>query len=299
MSFSIVIAAHQAREDLARLLDALDEHLPEAPQVIVADSGSGDGGADLARSRGAEVVELAGNPGFGAANVAGLARARHEVTVLLNPDVLALDDGLARLAAMAAGRRALLAPGLRNADGSRQRSAHPVPGTWRAFVPALLPSAVLPGELRLDAEPWRARTPRPVGWAIAACLAAPTALLRELGPFDPDVFLFAEDLDLCLRARAEGVPTILHPEIVLAHAGATATRAHFGGEPHDLHARRRREVIAARLGPGALRRDDAAQALTFATRILGRRLLGRDARRERAQLAALRRARAADQNSPS
>ena len=30
----------------------------------------------------------------------------------------------------------------------------------------------------------------------------PDATLRALGPFDADAFLFYEDLDLCLRARA-------------------------------------------------------------------------------------------------
>ncbi|HEV7462286.1 MAG TPA: glycosyltransferase, partial [Solirubrobacteraceae bacterium] len=144
---------------------------------------------------------------------------------------------------------------------------------------------------RLHAEPWRADAPREVGWVIAACLAARTDVLRRLGPFDPRAFLFYEDLDLCLRARAAGVPTELHPDIVLRHAGAHATGPAFGGEPHELLARRRREVIGARLGRRALALDDAAQSLTFATRAAGRRLLGRDASRPRAQMRALRRAR--------
>lgn len=56
-------------------------------------------------------------------------------------------------------------------------------------------------------------------------------------------------------------------------------------------ARRRREVVGRDLGSRALVLDDAAQALTFATRVAGRCLLGRDAGRERAQLRALAAAR--------
>jgi len=126
-----------------------------------------------------------------------------------------------------------------------------------------------------------------VGWAIAAALAARTGVLRRLGPFDADAFLFYEDLDLGLRAAAAGLPTELHPEIALHHRGAHSTEPHFGGEPFDMLARRRREVIARNLGPRALRVDDAAQGLTFAVRAA----VKRDGRRERAQLAALRRAR--------
>ena len=145
---------------------------------------------------------------------------------------------------------------------------------------AVLPTRALP-------QPHRARRPRRVGWAIAACLAAPTALLRRLGPFDPEAFLFYEDMDLCLRAHAAGVPTVLHPEVVVRHLGGRSTARAFGGEAFDLQARRRREVVGARLGPRALRIDDGAQALTFGLRAA----VGRERGRNLAALRALRAAR--------
>jgi N-acetylglucosaminyl-diphospho-decaprenol L-rhamnosyltransferase len=291
VSFTAVVVLHESRADLERLLASLERHLPDAPQLVVVDTGADDGGAALAAAHGAEVVSLPGNPGFGAANNAGVARARHELTVLLNPDVELLDAGLERLVAHAREREALHVPRLLNADGSVQRSAHPVPGRAAALVPALVHPRVLPASARLAADPWRAEADREVGWAIAACLAARTTTLRGLGPFDADQFLFYEDLDLCLRARAVGVPTILHPHITLRHAGAHSTERAFGGEPLELLARRRREVVEARLGHRAMLRDDAAQALTFATRWAARRVLRRDARREAGQLAAVRAAR--------
>jgi GT2 family glycosyltransferase len=147
-------------------------------------------------------------------------------------------------------------------------------------VRAVLPTRALP-------QPHRARRPRRVGWAIAACLAAPTGLLRRLGPFDPGAFLFYEDMDLCLRARAAGVPTVLRPEVVVRHLGGRSTTRAFGGEAFDLQARRRREVVGARLGPRALRYDDGAQALTFGLRAA----VGRERGRNLAALRALRAAR--------
>jgi GT2 family glycosyltransferase len=292
VSFSIVCVLHDSAPDLERLLDSVERHLAEdPPQVVVVDTDSSDDGAALAERRGAEVVRLGANPGFGAANNAGVERASSDVCLLLNPDVELLDGGIEWLAALARERDALFVPRLLNADGSVQRSAHPLPGTARALLPALVHPRALPRRERLDADPWRADAPRTVGWAIAAALAARTATLRALGPFDPDAFLFYEDLDLCLRARAAGIPTVLRPEVALRHAGAHATEAHFGGEPFSVLARRRREVVGWRLGRGALALDDAAQALTFATRAGGRALLRRDNVRERAQLGALREAR--------
>jgi GT2 family glycosyltransferase len=127
-----------------------------------------------------------------------------------------------------------------------------------------------------------------VGWAIAACVVARTALLRRLGPFDPDVFLFAEDLDLCLRARAAGVPTLFEPRVAVRHTGGHSTGRAYGGEPHAVIAQRRHDVVRTRLGRRAAALDDAAQTLTIATRWAARAVLGRDARREREQFGAQR-----------
>ena len=285
--FTVVVVLHDSAGPLPALLSSLTAHLPEPPQLVVVDTGSRDTGPELAREHGAELVSLPDNPGFGAANNAGLARAEHPVSVLLNPDCELLDGSLARLAALAGtAPPALHVPRLLNPDGTVQRSAHPLPGTPGALLPALVHPPLLPRALRERAEPWRAETPHTIGWAIAACLAAPTATLRALGPFDPAHFLFHEDLYLCLRARAAGVPTVLHPDLRVRHLGGHATRAAFAGEPHELHARTRRGVVQRRCGRGARRLDDAAQLLTYATRAGARAALRREAGRERAQLAA-------------
>jgi GT2 family glycosyltransferase len=287
VSFSVVVVLHDSAGPLPALLRSL-ALLPAPPQLVVVDTGSADEGPALARAAGAEVVELGANPGFGAANNAGVERARHAVTVLLNPDCELLDGSLARLAAAAARSERLWVPRLLEADGAVQRSAHPLPGTVGALLAAATHPPALPRGLRERAEPFRAERPRTVGWAIAACAAAQTEVLRRLGPFDPRQFLFFEDMDLCLRARGAGIPTVLDPTVRVRHLGGHATRRAYAGEPHELLARRRRDVVLANRGRAALALDDAAQALTFATRILARRVTGREAERERAQLAALR-----------
>jgi GT2 family glycosyltransferase len=233
------------------------------------------------------LIELGPRAGFGAANNAGLRRARHPVTVLLNPDCELLDSSLVQLVARAASEPpALHAPRLLNADLTVQRSAHPLPGTPGTLLPALVHPAALPRGLRDRVEPWRAQRPRTVGWAIAACLAAPTAALARLGPFDPEAFLFFEDLDLCLRARAQGVRTVLHPDLRVRHLGGHATSVVYRDEPHELLARRRRDVVERARSRRARRVDDVSLLLTYATRAGARIALRRPADREREQLAA-------------
>jgi N-acetylglucosaminyl-diphospho-decaprenol L-rhamnosyltransferase len=287
MSLTAVVVIHDSAAHLPALLRSIDRHAGASAQVVVVDSGSTDDGARVARAHGAEVLTLTGNPGFGAASNAGVARARHDVCVLLNPDCELVDGSLAALARRAAGRDALLAPRLLNADGSVQDSAHPRPGGADALLPALVPPRALPRPLRDRFEPWRAGRARRVGWATGACLVARTALLRRLGPFDPAAFLYAEDLDLCLRAAAAGVPTELHPAARVLHHGAHATGPALGARALDLQAHRRREVVGARLGTRALALDDIAQALTFAARAAA----GRRRAENLARLRSLHRAR--------
>jgi GT2 family glycosyltransferase len=290
MSFTAVVVLHRSAPEVRTLLASLDRHLAEPPQLVVVDTGPDDGGAAAARDHGALVLERRGNPGFGAASNEGLAHARHDVTVLLNPDTELLDGSVETLASLARQHpHHLHAPRLLNADGTTQRSAHPLPGTAGAFLPALVHPPLLPRPIRDRAEPWRAETPRTVGWAIAACLAAATKTLTKLGPFDPATHLFAEDMELGLRARGAGIRTVLHPQLVLRHTGGHAVLRE--GERFEEIARRRREAIRATRGPHAVNADDAAQALMFATRIAAHRLLGRPAERERRQLEALRQVR--------
>jgi len=288
--YTVVVVLHDSADELGALLRSIDAHAPARPQVVAVDSGSRDGGPAAAAAWGAEVVALDGNRGFGAACNAGVARADHGATVLLNPDCELLDGGLAALAARAAARPdALHAPRLLDPDGSVQRSAHPLPGTLGALAVAPLHPRLLPRPLRDRAEPYRSARPRTVGWAVGACLAAATETWRRLGPFDPAVHLFGEDMDVCLRARAAGLPTLLHPDLRIRHTGGHATLR--AGEPLDMLARRRRAVVGARRGPRALLVDDLAQAVTFASRAAAHAALGGDARRPARQLAALARAR--------
>lgn len=260
--YAAVIVLHESRDELAALLASLDR-AGESPELVVVDTGSDDGGARLAAEHGATVLVRRDNPGFGAATNLGLQHVHSDVTVLLNPDCEVHDDALTRLARIARDHpRALHAPRLRNTDGSIQRSAHPQPATLGALIPALFP--VLPGAVRLRAEPYRATRPTTVGWAIGACVAATTKTFAALGPFDERIHLFAEDMDLGLRARQRGIPTVLHPQIALTHHGGHSVLR--DGEPFEALARTRHEVIQRRLGGQAARRDDLAQALTFAVR---------------------------------
>jgi N-acetylglucosaminyl-diphospho-decaprenol L-rhamnosyltransferase len=284
---ALVTVLHDSEQDLRALLASLDRHLPQA-HLIAVDSGSADGGAGAGAARdwrgNSTVVELTENVGFGRATNAGVAAATEPVTIVLNPDVELLDSSLAELAAQAAGHpHRILAPLVLLPDGSRQDSVHAEP----AAAPELVRAAVPPPAGGRRPYPFLANEPRRVGWAVGCCLAARTDTLKRLGPFDERAFLYAEDLDLGLRAADAEVETWFWPQARVLHKRAHSTAQAFGGEPFELLAGRRRSVVEERRGTGARRRDDVLQAATFANRALLKALLRRPSTRERRQLKAL------------
>jgi GT2 family glycosyltransferase len=279
---AVVTVLHDSEPEVRALMASLDRHLPGA-RLVAVDSGSSDGGAEAVRDWGGTVIDAGGNVGYGRGTNLGVAAVEEEVTVIANPDVELLDSSLADLARDALAGDGILAPALVLPDGRRELSAHPEPAAAAELLTAVLPAAAF--------HPSRATRLRRVAWAVGACLVARTETLRRLGPFDADVFLYAEDMDLGLRAGDAGIETWFRPDARVLHRRAHSTERAFGGEAFELLARRRAWVVAERRGGRRARRDALTQAATFATRIAAKTLLGRGSAREREQLRALLRVR--------
>jgi GT2 family glycosyltransferase/glycosyltransferase involved in cell wall biosynthesis len=286
----IVTVTHNSAAELGALLSTVARHLPGV-RVVVVDAASSDGTLEVARtSETTKVIALDRNVGFGAATNLGLREVGAPIAALLNPDVELLDGSLLEPAAellRAGAPERLLAPLALNSDGSRQDTVHPEPGSWADLVTSLVSPSVLPRQVAAALAPWRSVAPRRVGWAVGCALVARVDTLRALGPFDERLFMYGEDLDLSLRARREGVETWFWPTARVIHHRAHSSEQAFGGEPFELLASARREVVERRLGPRRAAIDDRAQVLTFATRIAVKRVVGRPTARERRQLQAL------------
>ena len=287
---ALVTVSHDSAPELRALLRSVDEHLPGA-EVIVVDNASSDGSVEAGDRRpSVRVVALDENVGFGRACNRGLEEVRAPVTALLNPDVELLDDsliGLAQEAQRGDRPERLLAPLVLSSDGSRQDTVHPAPCTAADLIRAVVPPAVVPGAAGVSLAPWRSSAPRRVGWAVGCALVARTDTLRRLGPFDETIFMYGEDLELGLRAAAQGVSTWFWPGARVLHHQAHSSERAFGGEPFERHARGRHDAVLRCRGRRAAAVDDGAQAVTFASRMVVKRALGRPAGRERRQLQAL------------
>ena len=91
---SVVIPVKDGGADLVRCLDAIGRQVVEREvEVVVVDSGSRDGSAELARSRGARVHEIpASEFGHGRTRNLGAELAQGEILVFTSQDAFAADE---------------------------------------------------------------------------------------------------------------------------------------------------------------------------------------------------------------
>ena len=96
---SIVIPVHNGAAYLDACPQAVHDLRPAPVECIVVDDGSTDSSAEIAREAGATVIATPGRRGPAYARNLGAARARCEVLLFVDADVVVPPDALARIAA--------------------------------------------------------------------------------------------------------------------------------------------------------------------------------------------------------
>lgn len=190
--------------------------------VMVVDNGSTDGSVERLRAAfpDVEIVALPANRMFAGGNNAGLKVALDrgdDAVMLLNNDTEA-DPGLYEklIAALESDPRAgAAAPLIYHAPPSQR--------IWYAggaCVPALGYTAHR--GLRTKDE-GQYREVEPTGYLTGCCLLAWRSVWEKVGLLDERYFIYAEDADWCLRARAAGFRLLFVPTARLWHKVSSAS----------------------------------------------------------------------------
>jgi N-acetylglucosaminyl-diphospho-decaprenol L-rhamnosyltransferase len=291
--YSVVVVTWQSAPMLEALVATMNRHLVSAPELVVVDNHSRDDPERAARGYRGRVrfMPLERNLGFGAACNIGVENASGPCVVMLNPDTELVDASLDELAAFALRRRSLAGPRLLNPDGSVQPSASGGPvGLW-PWIGAIFPGRLQPRPLRDRTEPWRAPHTIRVAWLTGACVAGLREALFALGPFDPAIQLYAEDMDLGLRAGRAGIPSYFCPDICrVVHRGGASTSIAFPRGAGRLAAGNRRAVVRRAYGARHERAGWLAQRVNLRLRVAAKCALRLDASADRDALEATRNA---------
>jgi GT2 family glycosyltransferase len=251
---AVVVVTWNALPWLERCLESVRGY-----ETIVIDHGSTDGTLPLVAERFPAVTLLEQpNLGMGAGNNAGMRAARGRYAFLLNPDAWVVGDGLERLAAFADEhpRAAVVAPRLRNPDGTLQRSVRGDPTLWGLATEYLFIRKLAPGTNAFNplyAGGFAHDAPAGVDWVQGAALLVRLEAVAAVGAFDEDFFMFSEEADLLYRFRKAGWSVMFDPEAEVVHVGGASHRGSLYVENlrghlrwFDKH-RGRREAERARL----------------------------------------------------
>jgi GT2 family glycosyltransferase len=229
---SVLVVNHNVRELLRDTLNALENEGWPNLEVIVADNASADGSAAMVQREFPTVrlLPLLENVGYGRANNVAFEQAKGDLILLLNPDVTVTPGCVGHLVrflenhpdAGAAGPR-LVRP-----DGSPDlaaRRSFPTPAASFYRMAAL--SRLLPGSARFNRYNLGALDPtreHEMDAGTGACLLIRREAIDRAGLFDPDFFMYGEDLDLCYRIKAAGWKIWYVPGAMAVHVKGTSTR---------------------------------------------------------------------------
>lgn len=177
----------------------------------------------------ARVVPSPYNVGFGRACNLGATLARGRYLFLLNSDAAVAGDVVGGLAGFLEAHPQAAAVGclIENPDGTPEPSAARFPTPLRILagrdrLVSLLrgPLPALARRLEFFLEPGGLTAPTRVDWCIGAALMLRAEAFHRLGGFDPNIFLYAEELDLCKRLDGAGWEIWFTPGVRVRHLGA-------------------------------------------------------------------------------
>lgn len=194
-------------------------------EVIVVDNNPKARISSLVKSEFPEVTILESevNCGFGRGMNIAMDEARGRYLLVFNPDMIIRPKSLETLVAFLDKEKdvGIVAPQLKNPNGSVQHSC------YRFMEPKTILYRRLPLVKKLSfvkehlnhylMEDWDHQSINNVDYALGAALCIRRDALREVGVFDPNLFMYFEDQDLCRRFWDAGWRVVYHPEAQMVH----------------------------------------------------------------------------------
>jgi GT2 family glycosyltransferase len=255
---SVVIVSYRSREPLGRCLESLERCRADLMlETIVVDNASGDGTVEWVAHAHPWVGTIANraNEGFTRGVNRGVARARGDAVLVLNPDCEVMPGALETLLEALEDDPALaaVAPALPGDDGVKARSCGRFPSLWwlacdHLGLASAFPRTALFGGYKYGERPMEALGE--VSWASGAALLIPARVWQEVGGLDEAIFMYMEEVDWCRRAAARGLKVRYVPGAVIRHAGGQSSRQ-VPGETYLHNLRSRVYYFRKHQGPGA------------------------------------------------
>lgn len=211
LEISIIIVSYNTVDLIGACLDSIEAIHDCRKEILAVDNASTDGSVDFIKKNYPSVHLIANieNKGFAAANNQALERCQGRYIFFLNPDTkIAHPECLKKIILFMDGNPHIGLAGTKviNPDGTLQESI----------------SYRYPGEKYTTSE--LSGLKGSIACVLGASMIARSEIIKKIGGFDEDFFLYGEDQDLCLRIRQLGYEIGYNDSAVVVHLGGQSER---------------------------------------------------------------------------
>jgi GT2 family glycosyltransferase len=228
---SFVIVSWNARQHLQKCLRSIANTCTGVShEVIVVDNASSDASLEMVRAEFPDVRVIANtdNVGYGTANNQGTDVAQGRYFALVNSDIEVFAGTLQRLVAFMDANPdvGVLGPRVLNADGTLQPSCRTFPSLRSWLFRALALDTTFPRSPWFGDQfmtNWSYGEVRDVDILSGCFWLIRRSAHEQVGGLDTRFFMYAEDMDLCLRHRQAGWRVTFLPDAEIIHYGGASS----------------------------------------------------------------------------
>lgn len=194
-------------------------------EIIVVDNASQDRSLSMLKKNFSKVISIRNktNLGYGRACNQGIKKAKGKYILLLNSDTLVPQDTLKKALSWIKKHPQVDIVGckLLNIDKSLQPSAGYFPTLLRLALMMLFIDDI--PIIKTFTKSYQIRNnnfyehEQEVDWVTGAFLLAPRQAMLRLNGFDQSIFMYAEEVDLCFRAKNKNMKVYYTPSFSIIH----------------------------------------------------------------------------------
>ena len=231
MDLSIIIVNWNTREDLYNCLFSIKNTSQDLnTEVFVVDNDSIDGSLEMVKSDYPEVhlINSGGNIGFGKANNIAIPKATAPYILFLNPDTILKPKALEVMYSFLIDHPKTGAIACKTIDETGRVAMLPLQMEATPFKRFLLQIFSSQASTKIMEKIFPSHSPQKSGYVrnlYGPCLMVRKDVLNQVGYFDEQFFMYAEDIDLCQRIYRAGWKLYYTSEVLITHLGGKASDA--------------------------------------------------------------------------
>lgn len=226
-NLSVIIVNWNAGRYLITCVDSICRYIYDksTTEIIVVDNNSGDGSISFLKEKYpfVQTIENKQNLGFGSANNQGFELSAGKYILCLNPDTVLQDDSLLKMLKFMQIKPeiGIIAPKVLDGSGSICTSVIRAPTFCSEALKILYPRKKNIRELLLVDFDYS--KPSKVECVSGCCMMLRREAINKTGFFDEDFFMYAEDIELCIRMKESEYDVFYYPEAHIVHLGEKST----------------------------------------------------------------------------